>query len=186
MHTCLPKCRTPISRASYTECPLPIGWSHCYHASFEKVSLRVAVSYEKDGSPTQLPMEAQVKHMHAIWKDDAQIKELLQASQGAKLVPMADFREHTPFPASSEEQDSFIASQQSASSQERTVSIVSTEEDDTSKPIPPLIAVVSYDLAAVSSLEDPQDLLAEVKLVEAYAHCYHDAISVPLNTEGEF
>ncbi|KZP22177.1 hypothetical protein FIBSPDRAFT_859748, partial [Athelia psychrophila] len=152
--------------------PLPIGWTDCYHASFETVSLRVPVSYGKNASPIKLPLVAQAKHIAAISEDDARRAKLMQASQGANLVPMAAFREHAPPPTSSEEQDSFVASRQSASSGRRTVSIASVDDDDTSKPVPPPIAAISYDIAAVPSIEDPQDLLAEIKLIEVL---YHEA-----------
>ncbi|KZP16169.1 hypothetical protein FIBSPDRAFT_866173 [Athelia psychrophila] len=151
---------------------LPIDWTHCYHASFETVSLRVPVSYGKNASPIKLPITAQAKHIAAISEDDARRAKLMHELQGVNLVPMAAFREHAPPPASSEEQDSFVASRQSASSGRRTVSIASVDDDDTSKPVPPPIAAISYDIAAVASIEDPQDLLAEIKLIETL---YHEA-----------
>ncbi|KZP22168.1 hypothetical protein FIBSPDRAFT_953028, partial [Athelia psychrophila] len=152
--------------------PLPIGWTDCYHASFETVSLRVPVSYGKNTSPIKLPLTAQAKHIAAISEDDARRAKLMQASPGANLVPMAAFRERAPSPTSSEEHDSFIASRQSASSGRHTISVASVDDDDTSKPVPPPIAAISYDIAAVPSLEDPQDLMAEIKLIEVL---YHEA-----------
>ncbi|KZP16214.1 hypothetical protein FIBSPDRAFT_65740 [Athelia psychrophila] len=162
---------------------LPISWTDCYHASFETVSLRVPVSYGNNPSPIKLPLVAQAKHIAAISEDDARRAKLMHESQGANLAPMAQFRERAPSTASIKEQDGFIASRQSASSGRHTVSLASVDEDVTSKPVPPPIAAISYNLAAVPSVEDPQDLLAEIKLIETYVHCYLDATHVPLCTE---
>ena len=146
--------------------PLPVGWTHCYHASFETVELRVPVRYGKNALPIQLPLISRVGHLVAIGEDDARRAKLMHASQAVNLAPMPKFRERAPFPASSEGRDSLLSSRQSASLGTHTVSVASVDEDDMSKPVPPPIAAVSYDLAAVSSLEDPQDLMAEINRID--------------------
>ncbi|KZP16953.1 hypothetical protein FIBSPDRAFT_1047220 [Athelia psychrophila] len=150
--------------------PLPIGWTNCYHASFEVVSLRVPVSYGKNDEPIKLPMMVRAKHIVAIGEDNARRLKLMQASQGVDLAPTVEVRERAPSPASSEEHDSFFPSRQSASSRGGTISVASVDDDDTSKPVPPPIAAISYDIAALPSIEDPQDLLAEIKLIETLFH----------------
>ncbi|KAF7968682.1 hypothetical protein HWV62_29682 [Athelia sp. TMB] len=153
--------------------PLPIGWSHCYHAAFETASLRVPVRYGNNPIPIQLPLTEQAKHLTSISEDYKRSENLMQASQPVSLPSMTEFRsERAPSPVPSEDPDEFVASKQSLSSGGRSVSVASTDEDDTLKRVPPPIAAISYDLDAVSSLEDPQDLLAEIRYVETL---YHEA-----------
>ena len=69
------------------------------------------------------------------------------------------------------EQDGITASSPSVSSRGRTPSVASLNEEETSKPMRPPIAAMSYDLAAVPTLADPQDLLAEIRFLEQCVRC---------------
>ncbi|KZP11591.1 hypothetical protein FIBSPDRAFT_756493 [Athelia psychrophila] len=159
--------------------PLPIGWTHCYHASFETVTLRVPWAFAKTSLRVTLPEMERVRHGIAIVEDRARRAKPVQAPQGVNLAPMAEFEECAPSPAPSDK-NSVSTPLQSVPSQGRAISVASPSAEDAIKPVPPPIAAVSYDLAAVPTLADPQDLLAEIKFIETYVRRYHEVLYVPL------
>ncbi|KZP32177.1 hypothetical protein FIBSPDRAFT_848538 [Athelia psychrophila] len=145
--------------------PLPTGWTHCYQASFETVTLRVPWAFAKTSLRVTLPQMERARHGIAIVEDEARRAKQVQAQapQGANLAPMAECEESS---AHSNKKNSVSTPPQSVSSRGRTISVASLNEEVALKPVPPPIAAVAYDLAAVQTLEDPQDLLAEIKLIE--------------------
>ncbi|KAF7974933.1 hypothetical protein HWV62_10977 [Athelia sp. TMB] len=154
--------REPIIPSS----PFPAGWTHCYHGSFETVTLRVSRKYAKNTRRIKLPLMTRAKHIAAIYEDKARRAELMQVRQGVSLAPLANVQGRAASPASSDAQKSVTTSIQSVSSQGSTNRAASLNEDDASRPVPPPIASLSYDLTSVSTLADPQDLLAEIKFIE--------------------
>ncbi|KZP05513.1 hypothetical protein FIBSPDRAFT_877449 [Athelia psychrophila] len=148
--------------------PLPTGWTHCYQASFETVTLRVPWAFAKTSLRVTLPEMGRVRHGIAIVEDEARRAKQVQAQAppGVNLAPMAEFEECAHSPAPSNKKNSVSTPLQSVSSRGRTISVASLNAEDAIKPVPPPIAAVSYDLAAVPTLADPQDLLAEIKFIE--------------------
>ncbi|KZP05927.1 hypothetical protein FIBSPDRAFT_765180 [Athelia psychrophila] len=162
--------------------PLPIGWTHCYQASFETVTLRVPWAFAKTSLRVTLPEMGRVRHGIAIVEDEARRAKQVQAQAppGVNLAPMAEFEECAHSPAPSNKKNSVSTPLQSVSSRGRSISVASLNAEDAIKPVPPPIAAVSYDLAAVPTLADPQDLLAEIKFIETYVRRYHEVLYVPL------
>lgn len=150
--------------------PLPSNWSNCYHASFETVTLRAPVAYAKRDLAVNLPKDERIKHITAIMADEKRINQLSKEYHPINLVPMVDHSEQPDIsPPSGNAVDAPTSSRQSISSRARSVSLASADEDDeASKLIPPPISIMSYDLAAVSAVADPQGLLAEMKFIERY------------------
>ncbi|KZP32178.1 hypothetical protein FIBSPDRAFT_944250 [Athelia psychrophila] len=146
--------------------PLPIGWTHCYHASFETVTLRVPWAFAKPSFRVTLPQMTRAKHNTAVIEDKVRRAKRARAPQKVNWTPMAELEESAPSSAPSNEQNSVSTPPQSVSSRGRTVSVASLNEEDALKPVPPPIAAVSYDIAAVPTLVDPQGLLAEIKVIE--------------------
>ncbi|KAF7967623.1 hypothetical protein HWV62_33639 [Athelia sp. TMB] len=144
----------------------PVGWMPCYHASFDAVTLRVPLRYADYSVATHLPFADRVRLNIAMSRDKEHRKELMPAPDVPQIsnpVPIHALEEGV-------ERDSITASSPSVSSRGRTLSVASRNEEDVSKPMPPPIAAMSYDLAAVPTLADPQDLLAEIKFVEKHHH----------------
>ena len=159
--------------------PLPIGWTHCCHASFETITVRVPVRYAKNPVPTMLSIDSMGDHISAVLEDEVRMQKLKRAVQGViKLPPMAESQEYAPSSWLSEDYDYFDAPRQSISSHRHSLSSVSLNEDDTSKPVPPPFATISYNLASVPTVAEPQDLLAEMKFIERYSRHHRDAVHV--------
>lgn len=148
--------------------PLPGSWTNCYHVSFETVTLRVPFAYATRDLQTTLPTNDRVRHKTAIREDKSRRSELLKAYQSMNNGPAAN-PSYAPSPSGGEE-NRLAASgpRHSNSSRPHTTSLTSVDQQVISKPIPPPISSASYDLAAVQTLADPQDLLREIKLIEKY------------------
>ncbi|KAF7977183.1 hypothetical protein HWV62_4419 [Athelia sp. TMB] len=140
--------------------PLPVGWTNCYHASFDQVTIRVERKLGQYPEPVNLPNETWGKHIAAVNQDHRRRAEQMRALQEVSSAPGPGSHGSVLSISTCEMKSTAYGSTHSS------VSVDSLDDDDASKPVPPPIAVVSYDLAAVSTLEDPQDLIAEVKFIE--------------------
>lgn len=141
--------------------PLPDSWAHCYHASFETVILRVPLVYVKFDLPIRLPLLDRAKHNTAIREDTMRRERLMLAAQpkDASIPLVATHVECT-------ELISIASSSDSCISRGRTHSVTSPSGE--AKSVPPPVAVMSYNLATLSTLSDPQDLIAEIRHIEKY------------------
>ncbi|KAF7983400.1 hypothetical protein HWV62_22421 [Athelia sp. TMB] len=160
-------CRMPLTPTS----PFPAGWRHCNHATFEAATVCAPLRYAKHAFPTHLPFDAQAKHNGAIREDNSRrAGSFNDSSEQDKDSITSSFHKRAG-------QDSIISSFKgrserattsipSVSSRGRSPSMASWDEEDTRKSLWSPVAIMFSNLAAVPTLADPQDLLAEIKFLE--------------------
>ncbi|KZP03833.1 hypothetical protein FIBSPDRAFT_449638 [Athelia psychrophila] len=147
-HMCmpvLPNTDHPTRQSLEPSKPLPDTWKNCYLASFEAAILRIPISRANDDLAVTMPFDAGFAHGCAVG-----------------LVPMVDF----PLRVSGEANSHADAIPSHSVSSPTRTSIVSVPVERKSKPVPPPIAILSYDITSVPTLADPQDLLAEIKFIK--------------------
>lgn len=168
-----PNTNHPTRQAVTPSKPLP--WTDCYHASFEKAPLRVPATSATTDMAINLPSSSRTMHNKAMLQDQKRHQSLKQAAHPTAHQPIPAYPQRRPIPPIEDKDNSTPTSRQSVSSRAATISIVSVrDEDGSAKPIPPPLSIMSYDLAAVATVEDPQDLLKEIKFIEQYVlnFCY--------------
>ena len=144
--------------------PLPGSWTNCYHATFETVNLRVPIARANMDMSTELPSEDRFIHAMAVREDRKRRAELAGAPWMYDLAPMVYSRD---FAISIEPEPVWLRtpSQSSLSSAETASLNLDEMRAKSLRPRAP-VCVVSYDLTAVITLANPQDLLEEIKIVE--------------------
>ncbi|KAF7978636.1 hypothetical protein HWV62_45134 [Athelia sp. TMB] len=155
-----PNADHPFREPLVLSAPLPVGWTNCYHASFDQVTICVERKMGKYPEPVNLPNETWGKHTAAVNQDHRRRAEQMRVLQEVSSAPRAGSHGSVLSISTCEMKSTVYGSTHSS------VSLNSLDDNDASKPVPPPIAVVSYDLAAVPALEDPQGLIAEVKFIE--------------------
>ncbi|KZP18791.1 hypothetical protein FIBSPDRAFT_933206 [Athelia psychrophila] len=174
----LPNTDHPTRQPVRPSKPLPDVWKNCYLASFEAAILRIPISRANDDLAVTMPYDAGFAHGCAVLTDRKRQKELSDAHYTSNLVPMADFPLGAPGSSGEDNGHADATPSHSVSSPTRAPSIASVPLERESRPVPPPIAILSYDIDSVSTLADPQDLLAEIKFMtklNLYFSLYEEA-----------
>ncbi|KAF7971200.1 hypothetical protein HWV62_21888 [Athelia sp. TMB] len=168
-----PNTKHPSRKPVTPSKPLPVSWQDCYLATFETVTLRSPAAWKKWDTATDMPSDAYCTHSYNVCMDERRREQLdptprppinlepMVQNSGPHVMPV----EPLYVPAG---RDGAVTSCQSVSSLAcRSISAASVEEEnELTAPVPPPIAVLSYDLTTVEKPADPQDLLAEIRFIE--------------------
>ncbi|KAF7977812.1 hypothetical protein HWV62_2528 [Athelia sp. TMB] len=144
--------------------PLPGSWRNCYHATFETVTLRVPIACASMDMSTTMSDKDRLVHATAMREDRKRRAELAKAPWMYDHAPIGYTRD---FAISKGPEPIWLrAPSQSSSSYAETASLIPGKMR--AKPLRSEVPVclVSYNLTAVSTLADPQDLLEEIRIVE--------------------